>query len=244
MTSITAWTTRFQDSLTRTDHEICPQAAAVRSRPRYRRSFRTWETRGPGSCSILSSRRGSSSSLAVAEATGSSKFRPALLVQRAFRWRTVDSSSPHPHRRRNAAIPWRICWPSSPMAPQPQQTCRFMTCCLMVWTLRLRHPRRQGVSTRWGVDCDLGDLSSGASTTGFVSVQIDAKATGPLVNGELATSTTFDNDQSTNFFNVTGTVIIPSAVPGIMPIGLVGMAGVLAILVACRLRRSKRRWSR
>ena len=49
------------------------------------------------------------------------------------------------------------------------------------------------------VDCDLGDLSSGDSTTVFVSVRIDANASGSLVNGGLATSATFDNDQSNTF---------------------------------------------
>ena len=100
------------------------------------------------------------------------------------------------------------------------------------------------VHAQGNVNCSLGDLVSGASTTVFVNVQIDANATGSLVNGASVTSTTFDNDMSNNSADVTITVNVPSAVPGITPIGLVGMAGVLAVLVGWRLRRARGRWSR
>lgn len=94
------------------------------------------------------------------------------------------------------------------------------------------------------VSCNLGDLALGASTTVFVNVQIDANAANSLVNGASVTSKTFDNDTSNNSADVTITVNIPSPVPGITPFGLVGMAGVLAVLVGWRLRRTRGRWGR
>ena len=100
------------------------------------------------------------------------------------------------------------------------------------------------VNSLQDVDCSLGDLASGASSTVFVNVQVDSNATGSLVNGGFASSTTFDNDGSNNGADVTITVNIPSAVPGITPIGLVGMAGALAVLVGWRLRRTRGRLSR
>jgi uncharacterized repeat protein (TIGR01451 family) len=93
------------------------------------------------------------------------------------------------------------------------------------------------------VNCNLGDILAGASSTVFIDVQVDANATGSLVNGGFASSTVFDNDGSNNGSDVTVEVIVkPSKVPGITPIGLVGMAGALAILVAWRLSRNGMRW--
>jgi hypothetical protein len=84
---------------------------------------------------------------------------------------------------------------------------------------------------------------AGASSTVFINVQVDANATGSLVNGGFASSTVFDNDGSNNGSDVTVEVIVkPSKVPGITPIGLVGMAGALAVLVAWRLSRNGMRW--
>jgi uncharacterized repeat protein (TIGR01451 family) len=98
--------------------------------------------------------------------------------------------------------------------------------------------------TQQNVSCNLGDLVVGASSTVFVNVLVDANATGSLVNGAWATSTTFDNDMSNNSADVTITVNIPSAVPGVTPIGLVGMAVGLAVLLVWQMRRKGCRGSK